>query len=253
MKHAWKWSGFSMKSASVPCHNDFSVQDSYFACATSDYAIFRAKLSERDSLNAVYLPSLKANLSRLLAREDKTQITINGTKYVLHWIRSMWTDNPRVHFSTLLGQYTHTTGCCFHFSSREHCHNSCGHHVCCIGPAGARRVPCCPCHWTAEKVYCTKGTRQQCMFDNLQHNVYNFTMSDHVILVTGKPTQQKWRLPATWNWHQRVAPGPSTGHMAMSMCTSVQRFPFSATQAIAMEWQSSLAYPLTILLYIQYI
>ena len=62
---------------------DFSVQDSYFACATSDYVIFRAKLSERDSLNAVYLPSLKANLSRLLARADKTQITINGVKFFI--------------------------------------------------------------------------------------------------------------------------------------------------------------------------
>ena len=54
---------------------DFSVQDGYFTCTANDYVIFRAKLSASfESPNAVHLASLKANLSSLLANEDKIQI-----------------------------------------------------------------------------------------------------------------------------------------------------------------------------------
>ena len=62
---------------------DFSVQDGYFACATSDYVIFRAKLVA--SFDLMDLISLKANfLSNLIAGKDrKTKITIYGATYVI--------------------------------------------------------------------------------------------------------------------------------------------------------------------------
>ena len=61
---------------------DFSV-DGYFTCTASDHAIFRAKLSTHDTLNAVVLASLTANLSNFFARQDKIHITINGGGYFI--------------------------------------------------------------------------------------------------------------------------------------------------------------------------
>ena len=64
---------------------DFSVQDGYFICKASDYAIFRAKLSASfDSSDAIDLMSLISNLSNVLAREDrKTQIIVYGARYFI--------------------------------------------------------------------------------------------------------------------------------------------------------------------------
>ena len=79
-----------------------------------------------------------------------------------------------------------------------------------------------------------------------------YSVSRSMLLYTetiDKSALQKWRQHVTWKWHQRVVPGPSNGHMAMSMCMPVQRFPFSPTQVMAMEWQSSLAYIFTALSY----
>ena len=62
---------------------DFSVQDGYFACATSDYVIFRAKLVA--SFDSMDLRVLKTNLlSNLIAKKDRqTKITIYGVTYVI--------------------------------------------------------------------------------------------------------------------------------------------------------------------------
>ena len=140
---------------------DISLQDSYFTCTASDYAIFRAKLSVSfESQNAVNLASLKANLSSLLAKEDKIQITINGGKYFIEPGPCGLTV-PKAQLSTLLGQCIHTV-CCFHFSSQQHCHHSCGHHECCNGASGARWVHCFLCHWTEENVSANCMHSTQC-------------------------------------------------------------------------------------------
>ena len=59
---------------------DLSVQDGYFICTTSDYVIFRSKLSTHDPL--IDLTSLKANLINFLTEQDReAQITINEVEY----------------------------------------------------------------------------------------------------------------------------------------------------------------------------
>ena len=61
---------------------DLSVQDGYFTCTTSDYVIFRAKLSTYDP--SIDLTSLKANLNNFLTRQDReAQITINEGRYLV--------------------------------------------------------------------------------------------------------------------------------------------------------------------------
>ena len=63
---------------------DFSVSG-YYTCTTSDYVIFRAKLSGSfDSSDAINLMTLKANLSNVLAKQDrKNQITIYSNIYFI--------------------------------------------------------------------------------------------------------------------------------------------------------------------------
>ena len=61
---------------------DLSVQDGYFTCTTSDYVIFRAKLSTSDP--SIDLTSLKANLTNFLTEQDsEAQITVNGGGYLV--------------------------------------------------------------------------------------------------------------------------------------------------------------------------
>ena len=61
---------------------DLSVQDGYFTCTTSDYVIFRAKLSTSDP--SIDLTSLKANLTNFLTEQDReARITINGGGYLV--------------------------------------------------------------------------------------------------------------------------------------------------------------------------
>ena len=61
---------------------DLSLQDGYFTCTTSDYIIFRAKLSTKDL--STDLESLKVDLNNLLTRQDReTRITINEVGYVI--------------------------------------------------------------------------------------------------------------------------------------------------------------------------
>ena len=61
---------------------DLSVPDGYFTCTTSDYVIFRAKLSTHDP--SIDLTSLKANLANFLARQDReTRITVNEGGYLV--------------------------------------------------------------------------------------------------------------------------------------------------------------------------
>ena len=61
---------------------DLSVQDGYFICTTSDYVIFRSKVSTHDP--AIDLTSLKANLNNFLTRQDReAQITIRGGGYLV--------------------------------------------------------------------------------------------------------------------------------------------------------------------------
>ena len=63
---------------------EFSVDDGYFICTASDYAIFRAKFSLSDSWNETDLASVKSNLSNLLNRQDrKTYITIDDGRYFI--------------------------------------------------------------------------------------------------------------------------------------------------------------------------
>ena len=63
---------------------EFSVDDGYFICTASGYAIFRAKFSLSDSWNETDLASVKSNLSNLLNRQDrKTYITINDGRYFI--------------------------------------------------------------------------------------------------------------------------------------------------------------------------
>ena len=63
---------------------DFSVNEGYFICTGSDYAIFRAKLSPSDSWNETDLVSVKGNLSNLLSRQDRmTYITIDDGRYFI--------------------------------------------------------------------------------------------------------------------------------------------------------------------------
>ena len=63
---------------------EFSVDDGYFICTASDYAIFRAKFSLSDSWNETDLASVKSNLSNLLSRQDrKTYITIDDGRYFI--------------------------------------------------------------------------------------------------------------------------------------------------------------------------
>ena len=62
----------------------FSVRNGYFACMASDYVIFRAELfTPYDSSHTVDMASLKAKLSNFLTRHSKTQITINGGRYLV--------------------------------------------------------------------------------------------------------------------------------------------------------------------------
>ena len=61
---------------------DLSLQDGYFTCTTSDYIIFRAKLSTKDL--STDLESLKVDLNNLLTRQDiETRIIINEVGYVI--------------------------------------------------------------------------------------------------------------------------------------------------------------------------
>ena len=63
---------------------EFSVDDVYFICTASGYAIFRAKFSLSDSWNETNLASVKSNLSNLLNRQDrKTYITIDDGRYFI--------------------------------------------------------------------------------------------------------------------------------------------------------------------------
>ena len=63
---------------------EFSVDDVYFICTASGYAIFRAKFSLSDSWNETDLASVKSNLSNLLNRQDrKTYITIDDGRYFI--------------------------------------------------------------------------------------------------------------------------------------------------------------------------
>ena len=63
---------------------EFSLEDGYFICTASDYAIFRAKFSLSDSWNETDLASVKSNLSNLLSRQDrKTYITIYESRYFI--------------------------------------------------------------------------------------------------------------------------------------------------------------------------
>ena len=63
---------------------DFSVNEGYFICTGSDYAIFRAKLSPSDLWNETDQVSVKDNLSNLLSRHDrKTYITIDDGRYFI--------------------------------------------------------------------------------------------------------------------------------------------------------------------------
>ena len=72
------------KACQCALPHDFAVQESHFTCTAHDYVIFRVELSGAfDSSDATDLISLEANLSNLFAREDKTQITINGGAYVI--------------------------------------------------------------------------------------------------------------------------------------------------------------------------
>ena len=60
------------------------MDDGYFICTASGYAIFRAKFSLSDSWNETDLASVKSNLSNLLNRQDrKTYITIDDGRYFI--------------------------------------------------------------------------------------------------------------------------------------------------------------------------
>ena len=69
------------KACQCALPHDFALQESHFTCTAHDYVIFRVKLS--GAFDSTDLTSLEANLSNLFAREDKTQITINGGTYVI--------------------------------------------------------------------------------------------------------------------------------------------------------------------------
>ena len=70
------------KSCECALPYDLSVQDGYFTCMTSDYIIFRAKLSTNDL--STDLESLKVDLNNFLTRQDReTRITINELRYVI--------------------------------------------------------------------------------------------------------------------------------------------------------------------------
>ena len=60
---------------------DLSVQDGYFTCATSDYVIFRAELSD----SSTDLASLTAGLTNFLTVPDREArlITIDGVGYLV--------------------------------------------------------------------------------------------------------------------------------------------------------------------------
>ena len=61
---------------------DLSVQDGYFTCTTSDYVIFRAKLSTSDQ--SIDLTSLKANLANFLTEQDReARITVDEVGYLI--------------------------------------------------------------------------------------------------------------------------------------------------------------------------
>ena len=74
------WILYKSCKCTLPYH--LSLQDGYFTCTTSDYIIFRAKLSTNDL--STDLESLKVGLNNLLTRQDReTRIIINGVGYVI--------------------------------------------------------------------------------------------------------------------------------------------------------------------------
>ena len=60
--------------------DDLSVQDGYFTCTTSDYVIFRAKLSTNDL--SINLTSLTTNLANIL-QDREAQIIVNNVEYLV--------------------------------------------------------------------------------------------------------------------------------------------------------------------------
>ena len=61
---------------------DLSVRDGYFTCTTSDYVVFRAKLST--SSTSLDLTSLTANLNNVLTEQDReARITVNEVGYLV--------------------------------------------------------------------------------------------------------------------------------------------------------------------------
>ena len=70
------------KSCQCGLPYDFTVEESYFKCA-SGYVVYRAKINSNHN-PSLDLMSLKANLTNFLAGQDRdAQITINGRGYLV--------------------------------------------------------------------------------------------------------------------------------------------------------------------------